>query len=271
MPPLSPTLNVMASAVRKASRVIRRDFGELENLQVSVKGPGDFVTQSDLATEKILRGELEKARPGYGFVMEEQGRIEGADKDHWWHIDPIDGTTNFIHGIPHVAISVGLERDGVLLAGVVYNPVREEMFLAERGKGAFFNDRRMRVSGRAHLKDAVIGTGVPVANWPDQPEFLAQLQAVMPEVAGIRRFGSAALDLAYVAAGRFDGFFERHLASWDVAAGIVLVREAGGQVTDMGGGPGVLENDKAKNKGIVAGNQDIHAKLLKVLKSVKVK
>lgn len=264
MPPMSPTLTVMVGAARKAARAMRREFGEVEQLQVSQKGPGDFVTQTDLAVEKILRDELAKARPDFGFVMEEQGRVEGRDKSHRWHIDPIDGTTNFIHGIPHVAISIGLERDGTLLAGLVYNPITDEMYLAERGFGAYLNDRRIRVSGRTDMKTSVLGTGIPVANWAGQDEFSAQLTALMPQVAGIRRFGSAALDLAYVAAGRFDGFWERGLSSWDVAAGVLLVREAGGQVTTMTGSDAVLSGE-----GIVAGNQGIYPQLLKALRAVK--
>lgn len=264
MPALSPTLNVMVSAVRKAARQIRRDFNEVEQLQVSRKGAADFVSQSDLAAEKILREELQKARPDYGFVLEESGIVKGKDSEHRWHVDPIDGTTNFIHGVPHFCISVGLERAGSPVAGVVYNPVSDELYIAERGKGAFLNDKRLRVSGRREMGSALFATGLNLGPNGNPPLFYAQYAAVTQISAGIRRFGSAALDLCYVAAGRYDGFWEIGLSSWDTCAGIVMVREAGGQVTDMIGGGDVLGN-----KGIVAGNQELHPALLKVLKAVK--
>ncbi len=261
---LSATLNVMVGAVRKAARQIRRDFNEVEQLQVSRKGAADFVTQSDIAAEKVLREELTKARPDFGFVLEEGGIVQGKDKDHRWHIDPIDGTTNFIHGLPHFAISVGLERDGLLIAGVIYNPVVDELYVAERGKGAFMNDKRLRVSARRDMAESLFATGLNLGPHGDPARFFAQYAAITQQSAGIRRFGSAALDLAYVAAGRYEGFWEIGLNSWDVAAGIVLVREAGGQVSDMTGGADVLGR-----QGIVAGNQDIHPQLLKALKAVK--
>ncbi len=264
MPRLSPLLNVMVTAARKAARQLKRDFGEVEHLQVTEKGPGDFVSRTDLAVEKALREELTKARPDFGLVMEEQGVVEGKDASHRWHIDPIDGTTNFIHGVPHVAISIGLEREGAPVAGLVYNPINDEMFVGERGQGAYLNDRRLRVSGRKELRTAVIGTGIPVADWDHQDDYVAQLAAVMPKVAGVRRFGSAALDLAWVAAGRFDGFWEHGLKSWDVCAGVLLVREAGGQVSDLAGGSNVLGG-----VGIVAGNQAIQPAMLKLLRGVK--
>ncbi|HRE60153.1 MAG TPA: inositol monophosphatase family protein [Micropepsaceae bacterium] len=236
----SPVMNVMVSAVRKAARNLKRDFGEVENLQVSEKGPGDFVTQADLRTEKTLIDELRKARPHYSIVSEEAGHLDGSDKTHRFIIDPVDGTTNFIHAIPHFAISVALEREGQLAAGVIYNPVTDELFIAEKGFGAFLNNRRLRVSARRDMRQAVFATGIPFGVKEGQDRFARELTRLMPKVAGIRRFGSAALDLAYVAAGRFDGFWESGLGSWDMAAGIVLVREAGGLVTDLAGGQGML-------------------------------
>ncbi len=264
MPVLSPTLNVMVSAARKAARQIRRDFNEVEQLQVSRKGAADFVSQTDLAAEKILREELHKARPDFGFVLEESGEIKGKDTEHRWHIDPIDGTTNFIHGVPHFAISIGLERAGAPVAGVIYNPVSDELYIAERGKGAFLNDKRLRVSGRREMASALFATGLNLGEHGNPPLFFAQYAAVTQISAGVRRFGSAALDLAYVAAGRYDGFWEIGLNSWDTCAGIVMVREAGGQVSDLTGGGDVLGR-----KGIVAGNQELHPTLVKTLKAVK--
>ncbi|MBL9012075.1 MAG: inositol monophosphatase [Alphaproteobacteria bacterium] len=264
MPVLSATLNVMVGAVRKAARQVRRDFNEVEQLQVSRKGAADFVTQSDVATEKVLREELTKARPDFGFVLEEGGIVAGKDAEHRWHIDPIDGTTNFIHGVPHFCISVGLERAGTVIAGVIYNPVTDELYHAERGKGAFLNERRLRVSGRRDMAESLFATGLNLGPTGNPPLFYAQYEAITKVSAGIRRFGSAALDLAYVAAGRYEGFWEIGLNSWDTAAGIVLVREAGGQVSDLGGGGDVLGH-----AGIVAGNQEIHPQLLRALKAVK--
>jgi myo-inositol-1(or 4)-monophosphatase len=202
----SPTLNVMMNAARKAARGLVRDFGEVENLQVSMKGPADFVSSADLKTEKLLRQELQKARPGYGFLMEEGGEIVGSDASHRWIIDPIDGTTNFLHGIPHFCISIGLERDGEIIAGVIYEPIHDEMFHAEKGAGAYLNERRLRVSARRKLEEAVFATGIPFKGRPGHEQFVADATAVMATCAGIRRFGSAALDLAYVAAGRYEGY-----------------------------------------------------------------
>jgi len=257
----SPLLNVMVTAVLKAGKGLKRDFGELENLQVLTKGPGDFVSIADKNAERSLHQDLEKARPGYGFVMEEGGTIEGADKTHRWHIDPLDGTTNFLHGIPCFAISVALERDGVLVAGVVYNPATEELFTAERGKGAFFNDRRIRVSGRRLMEDSVVGGAVMHLGRGNHTANLADVGAVMGKVAGMRHFGSIAMELAYVASGRLDGLVERWLSSWDMAAGIVLVREAGGFVTDPRGGETMLATGE-----IVAGNEAIHKGLLDAIR-----
>ncbi|MGF1456300.1 MAG: inositol monophosphatase family protein [Alphaproteobacteria bacterium] len=232
----SPVMNVMVKAARRAGRALVRDFGEVEQLQISKKGPADFVTAADLKAEKTLKEDLSKARPGYGFLMEEGGEEVGTDKSHRWIVDPIDGTTNFVHGLAQFAISIALERDGQLVAGVVYNPITDEMFTAEKGKGAYLNDqRRLRVSARTSLEESLIATGIPFKGKPGFDQFARELDAMMPLVAGIRRFGSAALDLAFVAAGRFDGFWERDLKPWDMAAGIVLVREAGGIVQDLDG------------------------------------
>lgn len=236
MPQTSALLNVMIAAARKAGRALARDFGEVENLQVSRKGPSDFVSSADMKAEKTLFEELSKVRPGYGFVMEERGVVEGTDKTNRWLVDPLDGTTNFLHGIPHFAISIGLEREGVLIAGVIYNVVRDELFWAEKGAGAFLNDRRLRVSARSDMRDALFATGTPWHGRPGHEKALKEIGNVIGKSAGIRRFGSAALDLAYVAAGRFDGYWERNLNIWDIAAGAVIVREAGGMVIEVDGG-----------------------------------
>ncbi|PKP77120.1 MAG: inositol monophosphatase [Alphaproteobacteria bacterium HGW-Alphaproteobacteria-3] len=254
-------MSVMVAAARKAARGLQRDFGEVENLQVSLKGPANFVTAADRKAEKTIFEELSKARPGYGFLMEEGGVVEGADKSHRWIVDPLDGTTNFLHGIPHFSISIALERDGQLVAGLVYNPISDEMFIAEKGQGAFLNDRRLRVAARRDLAQAVVATGIPHIGRPDHARFGAELGIVMNEVAGVRRMGSAALDLAYVAAGRFDAYWEAALAPWDMAAGIVLVREAGGFVADLKGGDTMLDSG-----GIVAGNDMLYHKLGDLLK-----
>ncbi len=249
---MSPVMTVMQKAARKAARALARDFGEVEQLQVSMKGPADFVTAADKKAEQIIFGELSHARPGYGFLMEESGAVDGPDKSHRWIIDPIDGTTNFVHGIAHYSISIGLEREGQLAAGVVYNPLTDEMFWAEKGQGAFLNNRRLRVSARKNLNECLLATGIPFHGRKGQKELIADLNGVMDNVAGIRRFGSAALDLAYVAAGRFDGYWERGLSPWDIAAGIVLVREAGGLVSGLTKDP-VLETGD-----ILATNAEIH-------------
>jgi myo-inositol-1(or 4)-monophosphatase len=257
----SPLMTVMTDAVMKASRSIKRDFGEVENLQVSRKGPGDFVSAADRKAEQILRDALQKARPDYGFVMEEGGIIEGTDPSHRWHIDPLDGTTNFLHGIPHFAISVGLERDGQAVAGVVYDPAKDELFIAERGKGAFLNNRRIRVAARTDLADAVVVCGLPHIGKGDHGLFLREAAAVMGSVGGMRRLGAAALDLAYVACGRVDAYWERGLNTWDMAAGLILIREAGGYVSDADGG----SNPMAKGT-VACGNEVLHRDLLKLLK-----
>jgi len=236
----SPLMTVMSGAAQKAARALKRDFGEVEQLQVSRKGPSDFVSAADVRAEKTLRAELERARPKFGFLLEEGGEIKGEDERHRWIIDPIDGTTNFLHGIPHFAISIGLEMEGEIIAGLIYNPIAEEMFLAEKGKGAFLNDRRIRVSSRTDLADSVIATGIPHLGRGPHGPYLKDLGRVMGAVAGIRRMGTASLDLAYVAAGRCDGYWEYGLQPWDMAAGILLVREAGGFVTEVDGGKNPL-------------------------------
>lgn len=262
MPRPSALLTLMINAARKASRDMRRDFGEVEHLQVSRKGPADFVTATDKRAEQIIFEELSKARPGYGFLMEERGAVEGDDKTHRWIVDPLDGTLNFMHAIPHFAISIALERQGQLVAGVIYNPISDDLFYAEKGKAAFHNDRRMRVSARQGLADAVIATGIPFRGRPGHAKFLTELHKVMPEIAGVRRFGSAALDLAWVAAGRYDGFWERNLAPWDFAAGVVLVREAGGVVRDADGG-----DDPMPTGAIAAGPDEVLTPLLAAIKA----
>ena len=261
MPYLSPVLNVMVGAARKAGRGLIRDFGELENLQVSLKGPADFVSTADQRTERILIEELSRARPGYGFLAEETGAGGGPDKSHRWIIDPIDGTTNFLHGIPIFAISIALEREGQLVSAVVYNPVVDEMYMAEKGHGAYLNDKRLRVAARKSMKEALFATGAPFLGRPGHKRFLAELEAVLAVSPGIRRCGAASLDLACVAAGRYDGFWERGINAWDVAAGILLVREAGGVVTDPDGGSRMLETGE-----LVATNEVLHPQILKLLK-----
>ena len=255
----SALLNVMVQAALKAGKSLTRDFGEVQNLQVSLKGPSDYVSQADRKAEKIVREELLKARPTYGFLGEESEEIKGTDGTHRWIVDPLDGTTNFLHGIPMFAVSIGLQRGKEIVAGVVYNPATDELYTAEKGNGAFVNDRRLRVSARKNLADSVIGCGVPHLGRPQHGRFLVQLRHVMGEVAGIRRMGSVALDLAYVAAGRLDGFWEEYLNPWDIAAGIVLIREAGGFASGMKG-----EADFLEAGAIVAGNEHIHKALVDV-------
>ena len=257
----SALLNVMIAAARKAARALKRDFGEVEKLQVSLKGPANFVSSADRRAEETLRAELARARPGYGFLGEEGGRQEGADKTHCWIVDPLDGTTNFLHGIPQFAISIALERDRTIVAGVVYNPANEELFVAERGKGAFLNDQRLRVAARRRLSEAVIACGLPHLGRGDLAQFRKEFAVVQEKVAGLRRFGAAALDLAWVAAGRLDAYWERNLSPWDMAAGLLLVREAGGFVSDLDGGDDVF--GKAE---ILAGNEAMQRELLALIR-----
>jgi len=257
----TPLMNVMSAAVLKAGRALKRDFGEVANLQVSRKGPADFVSNADKKSEETLFAELSRVRPGYGFVMEEGGVVDGTDTTHRWHIDPLDGTTNFLHGVPQFAISVALEREGQIVAGIVYNPALDEMYMAEKGQGAFLNNQRLRVAQRSSLEEALICCGIPHLARGDHPQFLREIAAVMARVAGVRRLGAAALDLAYVAAGRLDLYWERGLNSWDVAAGIVLVREAGGFVTDLTG-----DAAGAATRDVICGNEALHRELLTILR-----
>jgi myo-inositol-1(or 4)-monophosphatase len=251
--PQSALLTVMIKAARLAGRTLKRDFGEVEHLQVSLKGPANFVTAADRRAEQILREQLAKARPGYGFLGEEGGRVDGTDKTHTWIVDPLDGTTNFLHSIPQFAISIALQRDDTIVAALVYNPATDDLFTAERGKGAFLNDKRLRVAARKRLADAVISCPLPHRGRGDLALGNRELAAVQPHVAGLRRFGAAALDFAWVAAGRVDGYWERDLSPWDVAAGLLLVREAGGFVTDLDGGDAMLSTGH-----VVAGNETMN-------------
>jgi myo-inositol-1(or 4)-monophosphatase len=258
----SALIKVMTDAARKAARGLARDFGEVTELQVSKKGAADFVSAADLKAEEFLFQELTKARPGYGFLGEERGAVEGTDKTHRWIVDPLDGTTNFLHAIPHFAINIALERESQVVAGVTFNPVTHDLFWAERGRGAFMNDRRLRVSVRTRLDEAVFATGIPYMGHGQHARFLKELHQVSQRVAGVRRFGAAALDLAWVAAGRFDGFWERDLSAWDMAAGIVMITEAGGRVTDADGGDDILGKGS-----ICAANSELHPQLLERLKA----
>lgn len=257
----SPILNVITAAARKAARGLVRDFGEVEQLQVSMKGTSDFVSSADLRAENMLRAELKRARPGFGFLLEEGGEVGGVDKSHRWIIDPLDGTTNFLHGIPYFAMSIALEREGEIIAGVVFQPLTDEMYMAEKGGGAWCNDRRLRVSARRRLEDSVVATGIPHRGRGDHPRFMRQLQAVMAATSGVRRFGAASLDLAFVAAGRCDGFWEEALSPWDIAAGSLLVREAGGYVGDLGGGADFLTTGN-----ILAANDQLYQPLGNLLR-----
>jgi myo-inositol-1(or 4)-monophosphatase len=256
----SPLLNVMLAAARKAGRALVRDFGEVEQLQVSRKGPADFVTVAGEKAERILREELQRARPTYGLWLGEAGVAKGSDTSHVWIADPLDGGANFLHGVPHFAISIALERNAEIVASVVFNPVADEAYVAERGGGAFLNGRRLRVAARRDLADCLIATGAPDRARLGHAEFLASLEAVMAQVAAVRRFGCASLDLAWVASGRYDGFFQRALAPWDVAAGLLLVQEAGGLVSDMGG-----RNRMLKSGDVVAANGDLHEPLIRLV------
>ncbi|MBT3700806.1 MAG: inositol monophosphatase [Alphaproteobacteria bacterium] len=263
----SPLINVMIAAAQKAGRNLIRDFGEVEQLQVSRKGPGDFVTKADKKAEKIIFEELRKARPSYGFLMEENGSIPGNDTSNTWIVDPLDGTTNFLHGIPQFAVSIGLERDGDLFAGVIYEPITDQTYWAENGKGAYQNNRRLRVSARRDMSESLFSTGIPFIGQPAERHAQSQKEigAVMDKCCGIRRFGAASLDLAWVAAGRYEGFWETGLQPWDMAAGIVMIREAGGFVSDSSG-----KRNMMKSGSIVAGNDSLHATLLSILqKSAK--
>lgn len=254
--PTSPLITVMVNAVRRSTRGLMRDFGEVENLQVSLKGPADFVTKADKRVEKILFEELKKARPQFGFHMEEGGDVPGEDADSRWIIDPIDGTMNFIHGIPHFGVSVALEQRGEIVAGVIYNPATNELFTGEKGRGAYLDDRRLRVSRRDDLREAVLACGLPHRARADHEQFRRELAQFQDTVSGLRRFGAASLDMAFVACGRYEGYWERGLSAWDIAAGVIIVREAGGVVGGMDG------NDDFLSTGdIIVGNPAIYAQM----------
>jgi myo-inositol-1(or 4)-monophosphatase len=256
----SALINVMVSAAQNAGRALVRDFGEIEHLQVSRKGLGDFVSTADLRSEKIIIQELQKARPAYGFLIEESGVIRGEDPDNTWIVDPLDGTSNFLHGIPHFAISIALKRKGEIIAGAVYNPIVDELYWVEKGSGSFLNQRRLRVSGRQHIDEALVACGTPYGRRGSAEKFVAGFRNLVQLVSGVRRFGCAALDLCYVASGRLDGFFEVNLKSWDLAAGSLLVKEAGGYVCDFDGE--ALFLDKGS---IIAGNEAIFGHLKKAI------
>lgn len=261
----SALLNIMVQAAQKAGRSLVRDFGEVENLQVSRKGPADFVSNADRKAEQIVHDELRKARPTYAFLMEEAGEIHGTDGQHRFIVDPLDGTTNFLHGIPLFCVAIALERAGEIVASVVYNPIMDELFSAEKGSGAWLNDRRrVRVAGRRHLADCVIGTGINARGTEGDALQLRQMSQILPATAGIRRSGSASIDLAWLAAGRYDGFWEAQLQPWDIAPGWLLLREAGGTMTDYAGTPGSIANGQ-----VVAGNEIVQGELLKLVKSIK--
>ena len=266
---ISGLMRVMEKAARKAGQRLRRDFGEVEHLQVSRKGPADFVSKADQRAERTLYDELLAARPDWGFVLEEGGTIEGDPNKPRWIIDPLDGTSNFLHGIPHFAISTAVQEPrldgkgwGEVTAGLVYQPVTDESFWAEKTRGAWLHDRRLRVSGRRHLDESLIATGIPFAGRGSSAEWQKIYAALGPQVAGIRRFGAASLDLAWVAAGRYEGFWESGLSPWDTAAGCLLVREAGGFVTDWRG-----VSQPICDAQVLAGNDALHSRLHKLLAS----
>ena len=259
--PMSANLNLMIKAARAAGRSLSKDFREVENLQVSMKGAGDFVSKADIAAEEIIREQLTEARPTYGWVGEETGVTEGDDPTRRWIVDPLDGTTNFLHGMPHWAVSIALEHKGEVVAGVVYDPTKDEMFFAEKGQGAWMNETRMRVSGRRRLIECVFSTGLPFAGRADLPETLQDLARILPTCAGVRRWGAAALDLTYVAAGRYDGFWERNLHLWDMAAGLVIVREAGGLVEPLRKGGDILADGE-----VICANEPVFEQFAKIIR-----
>src|SRR6202790_1138276 len=257
----SALINVMVNAARRAGRSLKRDLGEVENLQVSLKGPANFVTMADKRAEEMLYTDLNKARPGYGFIGEEGGSRVGDDKTHTWIVDPLDGTTNFLHGIPQFAISIGLAPEGTIIAGLSYNPANDDLYIAERGKGAFLNDTRLRVAGRRHLNECVIACGLPHIGRGDHNLSRLEMTEIQNKVAGLRRFGAASLDMAFGAAGRPDGYWERNLQPWDMAAGQIIIREAGGIVSGMAG-----HDDPLKTGNLICGNEFVHTELVKILK-----
>src|ERR1700738_4588288 len=257
----SALINVMVKAARRAGRSLQRDLGDVENLQVSLKGPANFVSLADKRAEEMLHDDLIKARPGYGFIGEEGGARIGEDKTHTWIVDPLDGTTNFLRGIPQFAISIGLQREGTMIAGVIYNPANEELYLAERGKGAFLNDQRLRVAGRRKLGKWCIPGGLPHIGRGDRELSRLEMAEIQNKVAGLRRFGAASLDMAFIAAGRLDGYWERNLQPWDMAAGQIIVRESGGIVSGIEG-----DDDPLKTGNVICGNEFVHAELVKLVK-----
>ncbi len=257
----SANLNIMIKAARKAGRSLVRDFGEVENLQVSSKGAGDFVSKADIKAEEIIREELCEARPNYGWLGEESKPVKGSDPTRRWIVDPLDGTTNFLHGLPHWAVSIALEHKGEIVAGVVFDPAKDEMFVAEKGSGAWMNDRRMRVSARRDMIEMIFATGIPFGGSTDLPQTLRDLAALTPRTAGIRRWGAAALDLAYVAAGRLDGYWERRLNPWDIGAGLLMVREAGGLV-----GPVIEGEDVLGSGSVIAANDQVFERFTEILR-----
>ena len=257
----SANLNVMLKAARKAGRALAKDFREVENLQVSMKGAGDFVSRADIAAEKILKTELMGARPTYGWLAEEGGEEEGQDPTRRWIVDPLDGTTNFLHGLPHWAVSIALEHKGEIVAGVVFDPAKDEMFFAEKGTGAWMNESRLRVSGRHRMIESIFATGLPFGGRADLPETLKDLGRLLPVCAGVRRWGAASLDLAYVASGRYDGFWERRLKPWDVAAGMLIVKEAGGLVEAIRPERNILQHGE-----IICSNEPIYSTFAKTIR-----
>ena len=259
--PMSANVNLMMKAARAAGRSLSKDFREVENLQVSIKGAGDFVSKADIEAEEIIREELMGGRPMYGWVGEESKVVEGVDPTRRWIVDPLDGTTNFLHGLPHWAVSIALEHKGEVVAGVVYDPTKDEMFFAEKGQGAWLNESRLRVSGRNRMIESIFATGLPFAGRGDLPETLQDLARILPTCAGVRRFGAASLDLAYVAAGRYDGFWERRLKAWDMAAGLVIAREAGGLVEPIRKGGDILADGE-----VICSNEPIFDKFSKIIR-----
>ena len=258
----SANLNVMIKAARIAGRGLLKDFTEVENLQVSTKGPGDFVSRADRRAEEVIKEALMEARPSYGFLGEEGTSVVGEDPTRRWIVDPLDGTTNFLHGLPHWAVSIALEHKGNIVSGVIYDPVKDELFHAEKGAGAWMNDRRMRVSARHKLIECIFATGLPFGGRSDLPATLSDLSKLMPVCAGVRRFGSASLDLAYVAAGRYDGFWERRLHAWDMAAGLIIAKEAGAFVEPLN-----PEGDILADGEVICANEPVFAQFAKIIRS----
>ncbi|MFD2174509.1 inositol monophosphatase family protein [Rhodobacter lacus] len=257
----SANLNLMIKAARKAGRSLVKDFREVENLQVSAKGPGDFVSKADREAERIIKEELRGARPTYGWLGEETGEEAGEDPTRRWIVDPLDGTTNFLHGLPHWAVSIALEHKGEVVAGVVFDAAKDELYYAEKGLGAYMNESRLRVSGRRHMIEAIFATGVPFGGRSTLPATLQDLARLMPVCAGVRRWGAAALDLAYVASGRYDGYWERGINAWDMAAGLILVKEAGGFVGPVREGREIFESGA-----VIAGNAELYEPLCRIIR-----